>query len=167
MHELAAPANINEVVEFDLWKMAWCTYKNKLEARCHNSVRVYVLIMGQCSQALRNRMEANDEWNNINEGSNVIKVLQLIQNCMSQLMEAEAQVYAFHQCALANNEYYDKFKDLVSNAEWLGSNIGVHSTRAVSTLSNEASLQILTFLLKKREIMQKSRPRTNTLQLCS
>jgi hypothetical protein len=96
MHELAAPANINQVVEFELWKMAWCTYKKQLEARCHNSVRVYVLIMGQCSQALRNRVEANDEWNNINEGSNVIRVPQLIQNCMSQLMEAEAQVYALH-----------------------------------------------------------------------
>jgi hypothetical protein len=48
MHELAAPANINQVVKFELWKMAWCTYKKQLEARCHNSVRVYVLIMGAC-----------------------------------------------------------------------------------------------------------------------
>jgi hypothetical protein len=83
--------------------MAWHTYKKQLKARHHNSARVYALIIGQCSQALRNHMEANNEWNNINEGSNVIGVLKLIQNCMTQcqmcqkpvhtLMDAEAQVY--------------------------------------------------------------------------
>jgi hypothetical protein len=50
-------------------------------------------------------MEANNQWSMINEASNVIGVLQLIQNCMTQcqtrqkpvhsLMDAEAQVYAF------------------------------------------------------------------------
>jgi hypothetical protein len=76
--------------------------------------RVYALIIGQYSQALHNHMEANDKWNNINKGSNMIGVLELIQNCMTQCqmcqkpvhtsIDAEAQVYAFHQCALTNNE---------------------------------------------------------------
>jgi hypothetical protein len=40
-------------------------------------------------------------------------------------MDAEAQVFAFQQKSLADNKYYDKFKDLVSIAECLGSNIGM------------------------------------------
>jgi hypothetical protein len=34
----------------------------------------------------------------------------------------------------SNNEYYDKFKDLVSNAERLGSNIGNHTSRVDAIL---------------------------------
>ena len=66
-----------------------------------------------------------------------MELLQLVQNCMIQrqtrqkpihsLLNTEAQVYAFKQQSLANNEYYEKFKDLVTNVEWLGSNIGAHS----------------------------------------
>jgi hypothetical protein len=32
-------------------------------------------------------------------------------------MDAKVQVYAFEQKTLADNKYYDKFKDLVSIAE--------------------------------------------------
>jgi hypothetical protein len=59
---------------------------------------------------------------------------QTRQKPVHTLMEAEAQVYAFRQRALANNEYYDKFKDLVSNAERLGSNIGNHTSRVDAIL---------------------------------
>ena len=63
-------------------------------------------------------------------------LLQLIQNCMIQhqthqkpihsLLDAEAQVYGFKQKTLLNNEYYEKFKDLVTNTNQLGSDIGAH-----------------------------------------
>jgi hypothetical protein len=95
-------------------------------------------------------MEANNQWSMINKASNVIGVLQLIQNCMTQrqmwqkpvhsLMDAEAQVYAFRHHALADNECYDKFKDLVSNAECLGSNIGVHTARVNAILTDIATV---------------------------
>ena len=81
-------------------------------------------------------MEASENWNHINQASNVMGLLQLIQNCMIQcqtwqkpihsLLEAEAQVYGFKQKTLANNKYYEKFKDLVTNADRLGSTIGAH-----------------------------------------
>jgi hypothetical protein len=66
-------------------------------------------------------------------------LLQLIQNCMTQrqtrqkpvhtLMDAEAQVFGFRQKTLADNEYYDKVKDLVSIMERLGtSNMAFNPT---------------------------------------
>ncbi len=78
------PTNPNQVVEFELWRMAHCNYEKQAEAQCQNSSRVYTVIIGQCSQAFHNWMEANEEWDHINNESNVIDLLQLIQNCMTQ-----------------------------------------------------------------------------------
>jgi hypothetical protein len=142
-------ANPNQMVEFELWKMARRTYEKQLEARQCNASRVYALIIGQCSQALRNRMEANEQWERINETSDVMDLLQLIQNCMTQqqtrqkpvhtLMDAEAQIYGFRKKNLANNEYYDKFKDLVTIAKCLGSNIGAQTDRVEAILQTIAA----------------------------
>jgi hypothetical protein len=52
LDEPVPPADPNQVVEFELWKMARCTYEKQLEARRCNASRVYALIIGQCSQAL-------------------------------------------------------------------------------------------------------------------
>ena len=133
--EPTAPTG-SDPVKFELWKMACHTYEKQTEACHHNSYRVYALVLGQCSQALWNRMEASDMWDGINESSNVMKLLQLIQNCMIQcqthqkpihsLLDTEVQVYGFKQMTLLNNEYYEKFKDLVTNANCLGSTIGMH-----------------------------------------
>jgi hypothetical protein len=59
---------------------------------------------------------------------------QMHQKPVHTLMKAKAQVYAFRQRALANNEYYDKFKDLVSNTKCLSSNIGNHTSRVNTIL---------------------------------
>jgi uncharacterized membrane protein YgcG len=136
-------------ISFELWKMARRTFEKQTEARRRNSSRVYALVLGQCSQALRNRMEAHDSWARINEQSGVMELLQLIQTCMIQrqtrqkpthsLFEAESQVYAFKQRTLANNEYYERFKDLVTNADRLGGDIGGHSDR-IDTLLEEIAV---------------------------
>lgn len=80
----APPADPNQAVEFELWKMAHRNYEKQAKVRQRNSLRVYVLIIGQCSQALCNQMEANEEWECIKDKSNVMDILQLIQNCMTQ-----------------------------------------------------------------------------------
>lgn len=76
-------------------------------------------------------------------------LLQLIQKYMMQrqtrqkpvhtLMDAEAQVFTFWQKTLADNEYYDKFKDLVSIVEWLGSNLEVQNGRVETILQEIAA----------------------------
>jgi hypothetical protein len=71
-------------INFELWKMARRTFEKQTEARRRNSSRVYALIIGQCSQALRNRMEASERWSGINKDSDVMALLQFIKNCMIQ-----------------------------------------------------------------------------------
>ena len=94
-------------------------------------------------------MEASDTWGHINDASDIMGLLQLIQNCMIQrqtcqkpihsLLDAEAQVYGCKQKTLPNNEYYEKFKDLVTNADRLGSTIGVHPQRVDMILTGIAT----------------------------
>jgi hypothetical protein len=117
----------NDAIGFELWKMARQRYEKQSEARRKNSGKAYALVLGQCSQALRNRMEASERWSQVNDASDVMELLKLVQSCMIQrqtrqepthsLWEAETQVYCFKQKGLANNDYYEKFKDLVTNAE--------------------------------------------------
>ena len=136
--EPTAPTG-SDAIKFKVWKMACHAYEKQTEARHQNSYKVYALILGQCSQALRNQMEASDTSSGINETSDVMKLLQLIQNCMIQcqtrqkpvhsLLYAEAQVYGFKQKTFPNNKYYEKFKDLVTNADQLGSTIRMHPER--------------------------------------
>jgi hypothetical protein len=49
-----------------LWELAQRTYEKKVEARNRNGGCAYVIVLGQCSQALRNRIEAHADWNDIN-----------------------------------------------------------------------------------------------------
>jgi hypothetical protein len=55
------PADVANVMAVEIWKVARRTYDKKMEARDHNEQRIYALTLGQCSQALRNRMEAHHD----------------------------------------------------------------------------------------------------------
>ena len=146
--EPMAPTDDN-AIQFKLWKMAHRAYKKQTEAHFHNSYRVFALVLGQWSQALHNRMEASKTWACINDASDMMGLLQLIQNCMIQhqtwqkpihsLLDAEAQVYGFKQKMVLNNEYNKKFKDLVTNANQLGSDIGVHPEQIETILAGIAA----------------------------
>ena len=134
--ELIPPTG-NDVIQFELWKMAHRAYEKQMEACHHNSYRVYALVLGQCSQALCNQMETSKHWGHINDALDMMELLQLVQNCMIQhqtqqkpihsLLDAEAQVFSFKQKTVLNYKYYKKFKDLVTNTNHLGSDIGAHS----------------------------------------
>jgi hypothetical protein len=144
-----APPEDNTPMNFELWKMAHPTFEKQTKTRCQNSSRVFALVIRQCLQALHNQMEANKHWGWINEASDVMALLQLVQHCMIQrqtrqkpthtLLDAETQVYAFKQRHLANNKYYEKFKDLVTKAERLGSDIGAHADRTHGILDEIAA----------------------------
>jgi hypothetical protein len=94
-------------------------------------------------------MEAHREWAEVNETSDVIRLLGIIQGCMTEqqtrrhpvhsLCAAEATVYTLKQKPeMSNNDYYEKFKDAVATAERLGSNIGVHQSRVDEVLADPA-----------------------------
>ena len=53
-------------VGLELWKLARRQYELALENRRKVNGRAYALVLGQFSQAVRNRLEAHTDWNTIN-----------------------------------------------------------------------------------------------------
>ena len=143
------PADGTDTMAVEIWKMSRRTYNKKVEGRERNEQRVYALTLGQCSQALRNRMEAHQDWTATDQASNVIGLLTIVQVCMTlrqtrkhevhSLFEAETLVLTYKQNKkTSNHEYYEKFKDNVATAERLGSNIGMQPSRIASILRGVA-----------------------------
>jgi hypothetical protein len=136
-----SPPDTSDPLSVEVWKMELREHREKTRAREKNSSRVVALVLGQCSQALRNRMEADPTWSSINATSDAIALLQLIQHCMSQhqtrqyevhtLIDAESDVLNFKQGQyMANNVYFDRFKDKMQTAVRLGSTLGAHPHRS-------------------------------------
>jgi hypothetical protein len=62
--ELIEPAEPSKEASFgqvEKWKIAIKRHENQVANQKKNTERVYALVLGQCSQALRNRLEAADE----------------------------------------------------------------------------------------------------------
>ena len=57
------PQNDAGAVRLELWKLARRRYELALENRRKVNGRAYALVLGQCSQAVRNRLEAHVDWN--------------------------------------------------------------------------------------------------------
>ena len=139
IEEPATPGAAATAVDVELWKLDLREYRTRVDKRHKNSDKVYALVLGQCSQALRSRMEAHPTWDTIDGGSQVIELLQLIRACITQrqtrkyefhtLVDVEQKVHHLRQNRCTNAEYYERFKDAVSAAERLGCEIGVHGAR--------------------------------------
>ena len=76
--------NREDIVQVEIWKMDFKEYCKCLEARRHNMSRVYAPILGQCSPTIRDHLEALEEWDVINNTSNAISLLTLIQKPLYQ-----------------------------------------------------------------------------------
>jgi hypothetical protein len=161
--EPSPPDEKGTVVQMEKWKVALRTYESQVKARKRNTERAYALVLGQCSQALRNRMEADSKWNNIDTTSNVIDLLSLIQKCINQrqtrkydehaLLEAEIRVFTFKQGKhMSNHDDYERFKDNVTTLERLGGEIGCQAERikALIEASSSSSSSLVTSVGRER-----------------
>jgi hypothetical protein len=129
--ELIEPAEPSKEASFgqvEKWKIAIKQHENQVASRKKNTERVDALVLGQCSQALSNRLEAADEWSAINSASDVIKLLGLIQKCMMQRETRRYSVHAIVEAKIractykqgrhtSNHDYYERFKDNVTTIE--------------------------------------------------
>jgi hypothetical protein len=119
---------------FKKWKFSYSRYEKESAARRKNLQRVFALILGQCSQAVRDIIQSNDRWIHTNTTSDVITLLKLIQQAIVAkrttvhqvhfLVEAEHEFFAFRQNRLSHSEYFDRFKDLVETLVQKGGDFG-------------------------------------------
>jgi hypothetical protein len=72
------PKDEKSFVQAERWKQALRRFEDQKRIRNKNTNQAFALVLGQCSQAICNRMEAHKDWSDINATSNVIKLLELI-----------------------------------------------------------------------------------------
>ena len=127
------------------WKIEYREYKKKIEDRRQNMQKVYALILGQCSPTIRDRIEASDEWESINNASNPIALLRTIRQSLYHratrrkdthaLLEAELALHKFRQTErMSNSDYLEKMRELVEVYEHLGGKPGCSEVRVNSRL---------------------------------
>mmetsp|Transcript_12101 Transcript_12101/g.17372 ORF Transcript_12101/g.17372 Transcript_12101/m.17372 type:complete len:186 (-) Transcript_12101:68-625(-) len=86
------PPDSPSFMQMEKWKIAIRKFEKKSEQRKSNSYRVYGLVIGQCSQALLNRLESHVDWNTTDSTSSVIGLLKTIQVCMTQRQTRKNEV---------------------------------------------------------------------------
>jgi hypothetical protein len=134
--------DFQELIE--IWREDCKVYTRRVEEHRHIMTQVIPIVLGQCDPSMRVRIEADGQWDNINNDCDVIRLLELIRNCEVQrqmrrdedntLIEAERAVMNYKQNSLSNSEYYETFKDKVATADRLGAGIGEHPTRVQERL---------------------------------
>ena len=127
------------------WKIEYREYKKKIEDRRQNMQKIYALILGQCSPTIRDRIEASDEWETINNASNPISLLRTIRQSFYHratrrkdthaLLEAELALHKFRQTErMSNSDYLEKLRELVEVYEHLGGEPGCSEVRVNARL---------------------------------
>ena len=98
---------------------------NKAKQRwSHNMQWVFTLILGQCSDTIKNRIRSDQQWLDIDQKCDVISLLMLIRDGLYQnaanldkthaMIEADERLNKFHQGEkMSVYEYREKMKSLI------------------------------------------------------
>ena len=135
-----SPSAKATTAEIEIYKIDLQEAKSCIRSREENSQRIFPLVLGQCSRTIWDRMEAHQNWQQVNEDSDVMGLLTLIRRSMHNkattkqithsYAEAEADLIRFRQTdKMSNSDYLEKFKGLISVYEHCGGEPRVTSTR--------------------------------------
>ena len=120
------PANADKptVPETEEYKLLFKEYYDKKNKREENQKKIFALILGQCSPAMKDRLEGSDKYESINNNNDPVELLSLIRDCLYQknvvkkpvhaIIDAETELLNIRQepnQSLAS--YYEKFKEVV------------------------------------------------------
>jgi hypothetical protein len=125
--DISPPADPDEsglqnVIVMEKWKAAYKLSQDLQKVRKTNQGKVFAIVLGQCTTAMRDELLSDDAWGRINSSTDVIGLLKLIQRHSNvkiskgefshQAIEAEHEFSQFKQGpTLTLQEYYQAFKD--------------------------------------------------------
>ena len=121
--------------EYDNWNKA-------KQRRTHNMQQVFALILGQCSDTIKNRIRSDQQWSDINQENDVTKLLSLIQDGLYQnaanldkthaMIEADERLNKFRQGdKMSIYEYREKMKSPIDIYAAMGGEPGMTEIRVV------------------------------------
>ena len=109
--------------------------------------QAFALLIGQCSVEVHTRLTAAATWDSVDNGSDLIGALRLIEKAMtrkrttqysaSMLLDAQQAIYNCRQGRnMSNNAYYEEFMDTVHQSESLGAGIGTNAHQVDEILAD-------------------------------
>ena len=130
-----ADADANNRILVNAYERAMTRHEKKVDSREMNAAKAYSLVCGQCSSALRTRMEAHPDWAAVDQQDDLMGLLRIIKFCMVRretrrydiavIQESTTKVMNFKQRPkMTSHEFYRRFKDLVDEAEAIGATFG-------------------------------------------
>ena len=119
--------------EYENWNKA-------RQRRTHNMQRVFALILGQCSDTIKNRIHSDQEWSTIDQKCDVTKLLTLIQDGLYQnaanldkahaMIEADERLNKFHQGdKMSVYKFREKMKSLIDIYAAMGGEPGTSESQ--------------------------------------
>ena len=154
-------------IRVETWREDRKAWARRTENRLKVKQQIFPIVLGQCDPAVRSRIEAAADWNDINANNDVIGMLRLIRNCevqrqtrrdeTSTLLDSERRLLNFRQNGMTDSEYCQTFKDKVETADQLGAAVGekpdlidakLNSIAADPDLPAEAERQTATAAVK-------------------
>jgi hypothetical protein len=125
------PEDIANPVFVKHWEFAYETYHDQVERQRTASSQAFAVVLGQCSLAIVDQVQAHEDWEETSQENNVIGLLQLIRICMygsvttkcpkHTLIDAQSKLFTFRQTSqMPNAKYLWSFCGLVDVIEFLG-----------------------------------------------
>ena len=129
-------------------------YSRALEARRNNQGKVFAIILGQCTKAMKDQIEADTGWAAINDNSDVIGLLKFIRahshgaqpnrEASHMLLDAIQEFYRYRQEYIEDREtviipisdYYQGFRERLENLERVHGPVGQDKPRVLEYMSN-------------------------------
>ncbi len=127
----------HDVDEIDdlIWKKEIEHYVKRKVSLNNNLRKAFSLVWGQCSDVMRDKIEAKQEWKAVKAEFDVIMLLELIRGinfkfddqkyAFGSVYHANKRFYNYRQSGEdTNNEHYEKMKNLVKVVESYGGKLG-------------------------------------------
>ena len=144
---LAADASVQAV---EAWKMSLRQYSDRIVQREEVGKQAFAVVLGQCSQTVREQIRASTSWRTVNDNSDLMGLLRLVRESLytgattrhpiHSLQEAEEALMSFRQGDnMSNHVYYEKFKGLVERYEHHGGQPGQINARIQHYLDQYAA----------------------------
>lgn len=82
-----APDDPEDVVDAAVFKEEVQEYGKRKRAFRDNSTKVYTVILGQCSEATKAKLEAREDWESINEEHQLVNLLKAVKSLLHNQLE--------------------------------------------------------------------------------
>ena len=140
------------------WKEELKSYRKDLKARAKNKSKAFALILGQCSDMLRSKIESHEDWEAANSGDDPIGLLKIIKHCMVHktttrhkaysMVEAERNLGRFRQGEkMTVEDYRERLVSLIDIYRDVGGNPGNSKMMINEYGSEEHALEAYTALV--------------------